>query len=322
MAKKTIKSIVKDKFDYDIDALAPYIDEQNEEILQELQTDSLFMGRCNIMTGVKGSEKIKMLASDLTLQAASTCGWNASGGMIFTDETITNLRLKFQEEYCNEDLNGAWTQMKNKIGANIQDMENPFGDVIIGYKVTQVKNAIQNLILLGDTDSLNDQLAFFDGLVKLWTADVLVTEVARGANDFDTLKALADATPLEVHSNNIDHEVICDELLMKGAIDWAWNEKDFNALIDYTRNSAGELEFVLPTTTTKFRSVKQLAGTSEAFLVSYPFISIAVDGDADEEGVEVKYNDTDETLRVGAKFRLGVQYVFPQYFKKLEAVAS
>jgi hypothetical protein len=78
----------------------------------------------------------------------------------------------------------------------------------------------------------------------------------------------------------------------------------------------------LPTTTTKFRSVKQLAGTSKAFLVSYPYVSIAVDGDADEEGVEVKYNETDEMLRVGAKFRLGTTYVFPQYFKKLEATAS
>ena len=127
MAKKTIRSYVKDKFDYDIDELAPYVDEQNEEILEELQTDSIFMGRCNIMTGVKGSEKIKMLSSTLTLQEASSCGWNAEGGVVFTDKTISNQRLKFQEEYCNEDLNGYWTQMKNKIGANIQDMENPFG---------------------------------------------------------------------------------------------------------------------------------------------------------------------------------------------------
>lgn len=322
MAKKTIKAIVKDKFDYDIAALPAYVDEQNPEILEELLNDSLFMGRCNLMTGVKGSEKIKMLASTLTLQDATACGWNASGGVVFTDKTISNIRLKFQEEYCNEDLNGAWTQMKNKIGANVQDLENPFGDVVIGYKVKQVKEAIQNLILLGDDASLNDQLAFFDGLIKQWEADAAVTQVSVGVNDFATLKAMADATPIEVRSNNVDHEVICDELLMQGAIDWAWNNKDFNALITFTRNSAGELEFTLPTTTTKFRSVAQLAGTSKAFLVSYPYVSIAVDGDADEEGVEVKYNDTDELLRVGAKFRLGTTYVFPQYFKKLEVVAS
>jgi hypothetical protein len=322
MAKKTIRTFVQDRFDYDIDALAPYVDEQNEDILQELLVDSLFMGRCNIMSGVKGSEKIKMLASTLILQEAATCGWSPEGGMVFTDKTISNLRIKFQEDYCNEDLNGAWTQMKNRIGANLQDMENPFGDVIIAYKIMQLRKAIQDLLLNGDTTSLNAQLAFMDGLVKQWKADALVTAVTRGANDFATLKAIADATPLEVRANNIDHEVICDELLMQGAIDWAWNNKDFNALITFTRNSAGELEFVLPTTTTRFRSVAQLAGTSDAFLVSYPFISIAVDGDKDEEGIEVKYNETDEKLRVGSKFRLGTTYVFPQYFKKLAPIVS
>jgi len=319
---KTIKGYVEDKFSYDVSGLPAYVDEQNEEILEELQTDSLFMGRCNIMTGVKGSEEIKMLASTLVLQSAASCGWNASGGIVFTDKAITNYRLKFQEEYCNENLNGAWTQMKNAVGANIQDMENPFGDVVIAYKVKQVKNAIQDLILLGDTASLNTQLAFMDGLRKQFRADADVTEVAAGANDFASLKAMADATPLEVRANNIDHEVICDELVMQGAIDWAWANKDYNALITFTRNEAGELEFVLPTTTTKFRSVKQFAGTGDVFLVSYPFISIAVDGDSDEEGVEVKYNETDETLRVGAKFRLGVTYVFPEYFKKLAPVVS
>lgn len=317
MAKRTIKTFVKDKFDYDVSALDAYVDEQSDEILSALLEDSLFMSRCNVMTGVKGSEKIKMLASTLVLQSAATCGWNASGGVVFTDETITNERLKFQEEYCNESLNGAWTQMKNKIGANIQDLENPFADVIVAYKIKELKRAIQALLINGDTGSLNPNLAFFDGLRKKLSADAAVIQVATGANDFATLLAMSRAIPSEVKSNMIDHEVLCDMALMQGAIDYVFTNKDFNALLAWEENEAGELTFILPTTTTKFRALPELAGTGEAYAIPYPYVSVAVDGDSDEEGVEVKYNDHDEKLRVGAKFRLGVQYVFPAYFARL-----
>lgn len=321
MAKKNIPQFVKDKFDYDVSGLDPYIDEQSDEILQALLEDSLFMSRCNVMTGVKGSEKIKMLSSSIVLQSAATCGWNASGGVVFTDETITNERLKFQEEYCNETLNGAWTQMKNKIGANIQDLENPFADVIVAYKIKETKRAIQALLLNGDTLSLNANLAFFDGLVKLWDADAALLTATVGANDFESLLNVSRAIPSEIKSNMIDHEVLCDIVLMQGAIDYVFTNKDFNALLAWEENEAGELTFVLPTTTTKFRAVPELSGTGKAYAVPYPYVSVAVDGDSDEEGVEVKYNEHDEKLRVGAKFRLGVKYVYPEYFVKLVAAS-
>jgi len=91
--------------------------------------------------------------------------------------------------------------------------------------------------------------------------------------------------------------------------------------LEWEENEAGELTFVLPTTTTRYRAIPELADTGKAYAVPYPYVSVAVDGDNDEEGVEIKYNENDEKLRVGAKFRLGTKYVYPEYFVRLAATS-
>ena len=93
--------------------------------------------------------------------------------------------------------------------------------------------------------------------------------------------------------------------------------KDYNAVLEFNTNEAGELWFTLPTTTYEVRVLPQLNGTEYVYAIPYSYVSIAVDGTNDEEQIEVKYNDTDEQLRVSTKFRLGVQYIYPEYFTKL-----
>jgi len=100
----------KHEFDYDVSDLGTYVDEQSEEVMQDLINAGNIKSRINVMQNVKGSEEIKLINSDPSLQAASSCGWNASGGMILTDVSISTVRVKIQEEYCNENLNETWAQ--------------------------------------------------------------------------------------------------------------------------------------------------------------------------------------------------------------------
>lgn len=320
---KSIPNQLKEKFDYTVSAVTAYVDEQNPEIVGQLTEGALFMSRCNIMTGVKGSEKIKLFTDSLVLQTANTCGWNASGGVTFTDKTISNERLKFQEEYCNETLNGKWTQLRNRIGANVQDLENPFADIMIAGKLAELHTAIQRLLILGDTASGDSQLAFFDGLVKKLEADASVlveasTETSiTTANAFDVLKAVSRKIPSVLYSNGVEVEIVCGLETAQKAIDQIWADKDYNGILEFTRNEAGELTYTLPTTTTTVRVLPELNGTEKVFALPYNYISVAVDGDKDEDGIEIKYNENDEKLRVGSKFRLGIEYIMSEYFVKL-----
>ena len=320
---KSIPKQLKEKFDYTVSGLADYVDEQNDTIVGELTEGALFMARCNIMTGVKGAEEIKMYTDNLVLQTASTCGWNASGGVTFTDKVINNVRLKFQEDYCNETLNGKWTQLKNKIGANVQDLESPFADVMIAGKLAELKTAIQNLLILGDTASGNSQLVFFDGLTKQLKADggIVTTTTLQtaitSANAYDILLEMERAIPSELDANGVLVEIVCGKETAQKALDQVWNDKDYNAYVTWDKNEAGELSYVLPNSTTTVRVLPQLNGTDEVYTLPYQYISVAVDGDSDEEGISIKYNENDEKLRVSTKFRLGITYIMSQYFGKL-----
>lgn len=321
MAKRTIEKFVKDKFDYDVSGLPDYVDEQNNELNMALVEDSQFISKCNVMTGVKGERAIEILSSTVTTQAASTCGWNASGGVVFTDVEVTNRRLKVQEAYCGEDLNGKWTQMKNAIGANLQDLTNPFGDVIIAYKTKQLKKVMQDQILLGDTGSGDANLAHFDGLVKLWNADGSLVEVPTNttitsSNAFDNLKAIALAIPTELRSMGVNVEILCGEETAQACIDQIWNDKDYNGTLAFDTNEAGELTFMLPTTTYTVRVLPQLNGTANIFAVPYNYIAVAVDGTSDEDGMSLEYATEAQELRLDVKYRLGVNYIFPEYFVK------
>lgn len=314
---KTIKELVAEKFNgYDVSDLPAYIRDKNPEILQELQAKSMFMSKCNIMIGVKGAEKIKMMSSTVVLQSADVCAVTPDGGIIFTDKTVTNERLKVQETYCNEDLNSKWTREYNAIGANIQDMQNPFADVLIATKIIQVKNAQQDALILGDTTSSNPNLNKFDGLKKLWDADTNIPTVTAGANIYETFTKMARSSSPKLRANKIAFEVICDRVLMDEVIDYVWQNKDYNMLLPFDELEDGEISFVLPGTTVRFSSVAQLAETGDMYLVPFGYVTIAVDGDADVEGMSIDYRVEAQDLLLDVKFRLGTNYVYPEYFAK------
>jgi hypothetical protein len=170
--RMTFAEQIKHDFDYDVSDLESYTDEQSPDIMENLISDSNLKSRINVMTGVKGSEKIKLISSAPSLQAASTCGWTPDGGVILTDVTITSTRVKIQEEYCNEDLNDTWAQIENVAGANAQDETPPsFADIMIRYYMMRANELDENLMINGDTGSLDPNLVYYNGFKKLWLAD-------------------------------------------------------------------------------------------------------------------------------------------------------
>jgi len=69
---KKLNQLVRERFDYDVEALAPYTDAQSTQMLTDLIYASGLTSRISIMENVKGSEDIKLLTSDPALQAATS----------------------------------------------------------------------------------------------------------------------------------------------------------------------------------------------------------------------------------------------------------
>lgn len=323
---KKLHDVVKDRFDYDVTGLTAYTDEQSEDMLTDLVYNSGLTSRINVMENVKGSEEIKLLTSAPTLQGASACGWNATGGVVFTDETITTKRVKIQEEYCNEDLNGTWGQLMNVAGANRQDEEAPFSDIMGAYYVKKSANLNQNLMFNGDTTSGNASLAHYDGFVKLWDNDADLNVYTHNAptitasNAFDIALGLYNTIPAILFDNEESVEIICGRETYRDIIAQVYNDNNYHHTLE--EEAGSEPSFILPTTNVRVRAYSQLNGTQKMYAVPYQYMFFGTDLDGDMEGFEFKYNEHDEKLRFGVKFRSGVQYVFPEYFTRLALTVS
>jgi hypothetical protein len=320
------KSKLKERFNWDVSNLAAYTDEQSTEILTDLVAGAGLGARVNQLTGVKGSQKIKLLNSTPALQSAEACGWTPEGGAIMTDVTISTERIKIQEDYCNEDLNGTWGQLLNRAGANAQDTEMPLDQVMLAYYVRQSRKLTQDLMFNGDTTSLNPNLAFYDGFVKLWDNDAnlgvyqsLQTSITT-ANALSIALGLYNAIDPVLFDNEESLEIICGRETYRKIIENVYNDNNYHHTLQ--EETGAEPSFILPTTNIRVRAYGQLNGTDKMYAVPYQFMFHGTDLEQDEEAFVARYDETDEKLRFSTKWRSGVQYVFPQYFTRLELANS
>jgi hypothetical protein len=305
---------IREKFDWDVENLAPYTNEQSTEFIQDLIGSSVFLSKVRSLEGVKRRQAIKLLSGDVKLQAMEGCTTNPDGSITFDDRVIETVRLYFGVELCNEDLNGHYTEMLNAVGSNNQDGVMPLEAVLLAYLNKQLAKKAQRVGLIGDETSLDPELALFDGFITLLEADSDVVTANIGANAFETAMNVVNAINEDVLDNEVEHEIICSRATAQAILTHIYNDKDYNALTVDVERANGQLSFVLPTTATRVTSVNTLQGNSNMYLVCYPYMFLGSDVESDMDGIEVKYDDYNNLLKAEVSFRMGVQFVYPQYF--------
>jgi hypothetical protein len=242
MAKKTklkqkFAERLKDEFDFDVSALPVYVDEQGTDIIEALIEEGHLVSRINVMDGVKGKKTIKMLATDVPLQSAAACGKTPDGSVILTGKDIEVVPVKVDLKFCNKDLNGTWGQLLLKMGKRAEKENLPLEDVIASHVVRTGQKKNQDLMILGDTASLNPDLAHYDGFRKLWLADGdLFVATSAGAwnvsNAFDRMVALANLIPTPLRDAGIEPEIICNRIIAQLVLNQIYNDKDYSANLE------------------------------------------------------------------------------------------
>lgn len=333
--KQTFAERLKDEFEFDVSALGDYVDEQSEDILVELILGTKLMDRINVMEGVKGSEKIKLLKMDTPLQSADACGRTPEGDIIFTDKTITTSAVKIDMNVCNKTLKGTWAQMLLALGKRAEKENLPLEDIISAFVIKRGHLKNQDLMFKGDTASANPDLVYYDGYIKLWKADANLRTVTfaggptSDSNAFARYRDFANDIPEVVLDNGILPEIITSRKEAKMVLNNIYNDKDYNAIINVKRDGA-ELSFELPTTGITVRSYPQLrpaiatgigADAGEVFYVPYEFMFFATDLQGDMDDFWLKYDDIQEKIFFGAEWGSGIQYVYPEYFGKMAITA-
>jgi len=321
---KDFKTRIKDRFNYDISALPSYINEQSSEIYADLIYSSGLTSRINVLENVKGSETIKLLNSDLALESGSNCAstFDENNAIVFDGKNLVTSRLMVGTELCNDTLEGTWAQLLLSIGANQQDRDLPLEDVLTAYLVKMTKKKNQDLMFLGDVDSLNGNLNHYDGFIKQWQADTDVvsassTETAiTSANAFDLAKLVYDNINPVLFDNGANVEIITGRQEANAILTQIYNDKDYSANIEVV-NEGSEMSFILPTTNITVRTYPQLNGLGKMFATPYTYMWWGTDISSDLDGISVRFLEESEKLRLRNLFRSGVQYVYSDYFVKL-----
>jgi hypothetical protein len=95
-----------------------------------------------------------------------------------------------------------------------------------------------------------------------------------------------------------------------------WNTDNAYDRIVYTAEG-GSIRFLLPQTNIEVVTIPALDGKGDIFAIPVSLVFLGVDA-REDENFDIKYDSYNEKLKVDTSFRLGVQYVFPQYFVRLK----
>ena len=323
MKKPKLKNRIEQKFGWDVSGLGTYVDEQSDEIIPALIYGARTAGLVTVMEGVKGSEEIKLIDTNLVLQDASTCGRSASGGTILTDKQMTVRPIKSEQDFCEEDLINSWGQLGLPNGVRNQRENLAYEDLIIAHQVGKINEANEVLIWRGDTAKVAPNENKIDGFKKILDADATVTNPNSGgaitsitaSNVISILQSVFNAMKTPVRKR--EHRIFVGQEVFDLYITAVTNANLFHHNLINDSTSA-----TLIGTTTTIELVDGLDGTNSIYAGPLDRMFVGTDLQSDFENFSVYYSRETDKIYVDVKYRLGVQFVYGTEFVKWLLPAS
>ncbi len=321
-----------------VTGLTAYVEQNEKQLvtqsLFEARTQQMIIAEGNVMTGVKSSETVNRMATDVFFQDDSSCGFSASGTSEFTQRTLTVGKVKIQEIICPKDLEGKYLQKALTAGSNYETFA--FAQEYTALKAGLIAEALEVAIWqatgsgYGGTNGLLNK---FKG-VKQLVSDAGATVVDANVTGFygagapitaidSTTKAKAavlaviKALPAKIKGKN-DVRIFVGwdtyDLLIQAYVDA--NLYHYNP---GTENNAPAAEFKVPGTSYSVVPVHGLTSTNDIYAFRMSNIYLGVDLQGEEDNFEMWYSQDDRNMKFSASFKLGIQFAFPDEITKFEA---
>lgn len=138
---------------------------------------TLEKGGVKFLTTVKKSVKIPIMNMSSVLQS-DACVWNPQGDLTLTDKEVTVCKMRFNVEFCIQDLETSYSSEQMQAGAMNSDFPASPLDYVLSLITKTVRKDYELLLWQGDTTSLNPTLALCDGILKIAAADPNIVTVA------------------------------------------------------------------------------------------------------------------------------------------------
>jgi hypothetical protein len=308
----SLKKFISTKFDYDVADLAPYIDQQREDLITRSVTEAKTLGYIAIQEGIKGSEAIKLLDDSIIYQSGD-CSMEPDGDTIFSDRNIAVETLGYMKRFCQKDLAGFWTQLALRPGAMAEDQSLPFEAQLTSYLLSLHALELDKLIWKGNKSTGTGNLAWMNGFVQFVT-------VANGAVNLNTsgIAAMDSGNAYDIFYECFTNtpEAVAEN---PGFICFAGRES-FNFLmknlvdLNFFHYSPAQIatmnEVIVPGTDMRVVKVPGLNGSDAIFTGKASDFVFGTDLSSDFDNYEMWYSQDDDVIYVRSKFRAGVQVPF------------
>lgn len=290
---------------YTVTGLTNYVDVNKDVLIKNVvlgydKGDTIANMRKQL--GVKGTERLNYLDVNPVLQDGTGCGFSAQGSTVFSERDITVKPVKYNDQWCNDNLLGKFTEYKVRFGADANAREFGFEEEILGEVGRKIDEKLEKIVWSGDS-SLQ-----ITGLIGL----------ATGADSASTISA-ATSSANTVYQNVKAVIMACPEYLLDNLVVFL-SPADFRSLcFELTENSnlkieAQEIEkgeFYFPATSVKVHKTMGLSGIKGIYASVWDNLIYATDMMGDAEEYRVWFSDDDDLHKIKVKFGIGVSTLYP-----------
>lgn len=253
--------------------------------------------------GVKGSEILNYMDITATLQDGKGCGFNALGGVDFSERQVDTKILKVNEQFCNDDLLEKWTEYQVRFGADANAQEFGFEREIIDGIARDIDKQLEKIVWQGDSGlSITGLIELAEGADSAYTVNV---SIASGSSVYDAVQEVIMAIPEEL----LDEAFVAISPANFRKLVFEMIEKN-NFHIAPEEIERGS--FLFPGTTIPVRKTMGLSGVNDKIYSSvWKNLVYACDVLGDKNEFRTWFSDDDDVHRLKVKFNMGVTTYFP-----------
>ena len=321
---------------YNVTGLAAYT-KQNVDLLVknsvfEARTQQEILKSGNVRIGVKSSEAIGRMDTDVFFQDDSSCGFNASGTTTFTQRTLTVGKVKVNEILCDKDLEPYYTQQALKAGGQYESAA--FAADYSDQKAKKIAEAIEVAIWTANstgsagTNGLGNK---FDGIKTLITAaggsvvnanttgyyGTPATGITSATIAKNAIKAVIKALPAKIKGKD-DVRIFVGWDVFGYLIDAYVDANLFHFAPD-AKIDDNSAVFTVPGTSYKVIPVHGLDGLDDIYAFRMSNIFLGTDLMDEENKFWIRWSEDDENIKFTARMKIGVQFAFVDEIVKFEA---
>lgn len=289
-------------------SLPDYVKENREVLIDEIVFRSPSIARMAKQTGIKKTSALNYLNVTPVFQPGASCGFTPQGDIALTQKDITVAVIKVNMDVCPENLRGTFAEYLIRTRAGEQPL--PYeAEIVAGIK-NFIQEALEKAVWQGDTDSADDNLSNFDGLLKLAAAAVTAgtavsVDLTGVTSPFAAVDAIIAAIPAAARKRgakvNVDpafFDAYLREIVALNLFHYSGPQDE------------APTQWIHPGTNVPVVRVEGMEGSATALATYDRNLVYGTDMEGDMEVFSIVYDETEEQFHIKVKWASGVQIAF------------